>query len=265
MNFVSRLFGSTLGKKYLMAVSGAAMGLFVTAHMIGNLELFLGPAAINRYAHFLHSLGELLWGARLGLFAMIGLHIWAAVALSVENKAARPIGYGNGKAPYGASLASRTMLLSGALIALFVVYHLLHYTACVRAVNFVGIDFAHLTDPETGYHDVFAMVVYGFSVWYVALFYIVAVGFLSLHLSHGGSAMFHSLGLRNHAWWPVISKAAVIWAVILFLGFAAVPGAVLAGYGRAYLEKVKTTATVRATPVLVDPIAHAIPANAEVK
>lgn len=266
MNIVARLFGSTLGKKYLMAVSGVAMGLFVTGHMIGNLNLFLGPAAINRYAHFLQSLGELLWAARLGLLAMIGLHVWSAVALSAANKAARPIAYSRGKVPFGASLASRTMLLSGALIAIFVVYHLLHYTACVRAVNFIGIDFAHLTEPVTGYHDVFAMVVYGFSVWYVALFYIIAVGFLCLHLSHGGSAMFHSLGLRNHAWWPVIRKAVVIWAVILFLGFAAVPSAVLAGYGRAHLEKVITAAAAaRATPVSADLTAHAILAKAEVK
>jgi len=117
-------------------------------------------------------------------------------------------------------------------------------------VNLTGIDFAHLTDPATGHHDVFAMVVYGFSaqVWYVSLFYIVAVGCLALHLSHGISAMFQSLGLRNHTWWPAISQGAKIWAVILFLGYAVVPGAVLAGFGKSYLEKVKATAPATTAP-----------------
>lgn len=266
MNMVARLFGSTLGKKYLMALSGAAMGLFVTGHMLGNLNLFLGPAALNDYAHFLQSQKELLWGTRIGLFVMIGLHIWSALSLSAKNSAARPIGYSGAKTPFGASLASRTMLLSGALIAVFVVYHLLHYTVCLRAANFTGVDFAHLTDSQTGHHDVFAMVVYGFSIWYVSLFYIIAVGFLSVHLSHGGSAMFHSLGLRNHAWWPVLRKFAIIWSVILFVGFAAVPAAVLAGYGRDHIDKVKTAAAASpAMPVSTAHAAHAIPAQAEVK
>lgn len=246
MKIVARIFGSTLGKKYIMALTGLGMVFFVTGHMIGNLQLFLGPEALNRYAHFLQSLGELLWVVRLGMLGMIALHIWSALSLSLENKAARPIEYGHGKAAYGASLASRTMLVGGMIIGLFVVFHILHYTACTTAVNFTGIDFAHLTDPATGHHDVFAMVVYGFSVWYVSLFYVIAVGFLALHLSHGISAMCQSLGLRSHAWWPAISNGAKIWAVALFLGYAVVPGGVLAGFGKSYVEKVKSSASAPA-------------------
>jgi succinate dehydrogenase / fumarate reductase, cytochrome b subunit len=266
MKIVARLFGSTLGKKYIMAATGAAMCLFVTGHMVGNLQLFLGPGALNRYAHFLQSLGEILWVIRLSLLAIIGLHVWSALALSVENKAARPVEYGHGKTPFGASLASRTMLGGGGIIALFVVYHLLHYTVCAQGVNFAGRDFAHLTDPETGHHDVFAMVVYGFNIWYVSLFYIIAVGLLSLHLSHGGSAMFQSLGLRNHAWWPFISKATMIWAAILFLGYAVVPGAVLAGFGKSHLDKAKAAApaAVETTPA-IDASTNATPALEEAK
>ena len=221
------MLNSTVGKKYLMAVSGAGLFLFVTGHMLGNLQLFLGAEALNRYAHFLQSLGDILWFIRLGLLALICIHIWSALSLTLENRAARPIEYSNGQPPFAASLASRTMLGGGVLVALFVVYHILHYTACVTALNFTGVDFAHLTDPETGYHDVYAMVIYGFGLWYVSLFYVIAVGCLSLHLSHGASAMFQSLGLRNHAWWPVISKGAVIWSAVLFLGYAAVPGSIL--------------------------------------
>lgn len=248
MKIVARIFGSTLGKKYIMAATGLGMVFFVTGHMIGNLQLFLGPEALNRYAHFLQSLGELLWVVRLGLLGMIALHVWSALALSVENKAARPIEYGHGKPAYGSSLASRTMLAGGGVIALFVVFHILHYTACTKAVNFTGIDFAHLTDPVTGHHDVYAMVIYGFSVWYVSAFYVIAVGFLALHLSHGISAMFQSLGLRSHTWWPVISQGAKIWAVILFIGYAVVPGAVLAGLGKSYIEKVKSSAPAVTEP-----------------
>lgn len=239
-----RMLNSTVGKKYLMALSGAGLFLFVTGHMIGNLQLFLGPEALNRYAHFLQSLGEILWVIRLGLLGLIALHIWSALFLTIENRKARPLDYSNGKPPFAASLASRTMLIGGLLVALFVVYHILHYTVCLKAVNFTGVDFAHLTDPETGHHDVYAMVLYGFSIWYVALFYLVAVGFLCLHLSHGAAAMFQSLGLRSHAWWPVISKGALIWSVALFLGYAVVPGAVLLGYGKNYLENVQNEALV---------------------
>jgi succinate dehydrogenase / fumarate reductase cytochrome b subunit len=242
MKLVTRLLGSTLGKKYIMALTGLGMVFFVTGHMIGNLQLFLGPEALNRYAAFLQGLGELLWVIRLSLLGMIGLHIWAALSLSVENRAARPVEYGHGKAPFGSSLASRTMLAGGGIIALFVVFHILHYTACVKAVNFTGIDFAHLDfTMKDGrvVHDVYAMVIYGFSVWHVSLFYIIAVGFLSLHLSHGISSMFQSIGLRTHAWWPAISNGAKIWAVVLFLGYIVVPAGVMAGFGKSHLDGVK--------------------------
>jgi succinate dehydrogenase / fumarate reductase cytochrome b subunit len=247
MSNLFRILRSTLGKKYLMAVSGFVLFLFVTGHMLGNLQLFLGPEALNRYAHFLQSLGDVLWVIRLMLLGLVILHIWAALALTIENKSARPMDYSHGQPAYAASLASRTMLIGGGIVALFVVYHILHYTVCVNAVNFTGKDFAHLTDPETGYHDVCAMVIYGFGVWYVSFFYILAVGFLSLHLSHGAAAMFQSLGLRSHAWWPVISKGAKIWAIALFIGYALVPGAILLGYGKDHLKQHETGSSVATT------------------
>lgn len=245
-----KMLNSTVGKKYLMAISGAGLFLFASGHMIGNLQVFIGPEALNRYGHFLQSLGELLWIIRLGMLGLIGLHIWAAITLSLENKAARPVDYNHGKPPVGADLASRTMLGGGAIVAVFIVYHILHYTVCVNAINFTGVDFAHLTDPETGHHDIYAMVIYGFSIWYVSLFYIVAVGFLCLHLSHGAAAMFQSLGLRSHAWWPVISNGAKIWSVILFLGYALIPAAVTLGYGKSYLETVQSEETTPAEVIV---------------
>lgn len=242
MTSLWRMFISTVGKKYLMAASGAGLFLFVTGHMIGNLQLFLGPEVLNRYAHFLQSLGEILWIIRAGLLVLLLLHIWSAVSLSIENKAARPVDYAHGQPPFAASLASRTMLVGGVLVALFVVYHLLHFTVRVDAVDGTKIAFSELKTSE-GHPDVYAMVVAGFRVWYVSLFYILAVGALSLHLSHGAAAMFQSLGLRSHAWWPIISKGALIWSVVLFLGYAAVPGSVLLGLGQDYLDHIKATPT----------------------
>src|SRR5258706_11436535 len=112
MNFITRIWRSSLGKKFIMALTGCAMFLFVVGHLAGNLQIFLGPDAINRYGHFLQSNPELIWPARLGLLLMAGLHIWSAVKLSGENKAARPAGYAVYK-PVGSSYASRTMLMSG--------------------------------------------------------------------------------------------------------------------------------------------------------
>jgi succinate dehydrogenase / fumarate reductase cytochrome b subunit len=130
MNVTTLMLKSSLGKKYIMAVSGFILFLFVMGHLAGNLQIFLGPEAINRYGHFLQSNPELIWPARVFLLLMVGLHVWAGVKLSLENKAARPVPYARYE-PVGSSYASRTMLMSGTIILVFVVYHLLHFTAQV--------------------------------------------------------------------------------------------------------------------------------------
>jgi succinate dehydrogenase / fumarate reductase cytochrome b subunit len=229
MNIVANLFKSSLGRKYIMAISGGALFLFVIGHLLGNLQIFLGPRAINRYGEFLQSNKEILWPARLGLLLMVFLHIWAAVKLSAENKAARPIGYADNPVPVAASYASRTMLMSGLIIAAFVLYHLLHYTVQVRSLNFTGKDFLALQDPE-GRHDVFRMMVAGFSQPLVSGFYILAMGLLCLHLSHGVSATFQSVGLKNQVYGPLIDRFARAAAGLIFLGYISIPIAILLGY-----------------------------------
>ncbi|MHC1765638.1 MAG: succinate dehydrogenase cytochrome b subunit [Verrucomicrobiia bacterium] len=223
MNF----FRSSLGKKYVMAVTGFALLVFVIGHMVGNLQVFLGPNAINTYGHFLQSTPELLWSARLGLLAMIGLHLWAAITLWLENKAARPVPYGQFE-PIGSSLASRTMLMSGLIIASFVIYHLLHFTVQVKAINLTGQDFVPLHD-EKGRHDIYRMVVLGFSNPFVSFFYLLGVGLLCLHLSHGASSLFQSLGWRSAPLRRWVDRLAIVGAVVLFLGYSAIPLAVLTG------------------------------------
>ena len=221
MNVIKNIFGTSLGKKYVMAVTGGAMFLFVIGHLVGNLQVFLGPEAINRYGHFLQSNVEIIWPARIGLLAMIGLHIWSATKLSAENRAARPEAYVNWQ-PNSASYASRTMLMSGLIIFAFIVYHLLHYTVMVQQINLTGRDFHTLVDAE-GRHDIYTMMITGFSNPAVSIFYIVAIGLLCLHLSHGVSAMFQSLGLKNHYYRPMLDKAAKLLAVAIFLGYASIP------------------------------------------
>ena len=222
---MAKLFTSSVGKKFVMAVTGGAMLLFVVGHMVGNLQFFLGAEALNRYGHFLQSNVELLWPVRLGLLAIVGLHVWSAISLSRANKAARPVQYADWQ-PNTASYASRTMLMSGLIIAMFIVYHLLHYTVMVKAINMTGQDFHTLVDAE-GHHDIYTMIKIGFAQPLVSLFYIIAVGLLCLHLSHGVSAMFQSLGLKNQVYAPVIDKASKLIAFVLFLGYIAIPVYVL--------------------------------------
>jgi succinate dehydrogenase / fumarate reductase cytochrome b subunit len=226
MKVITNIFSSSLGKKYIMAVSGLVMFLFVIGHLAGNLQFFLGAESINRYGHFLQSNPELIWPARIFLLLMIGLHIWSAIQLSAENKAARPVPYANWN-PTTASYASRTMLMSGIIIFVFIVYHLLHYTFVIKSVNFTGgQDFATFEDPEKR-HDIFKMMVVGFRQPLVSIFYVVGIGLLCLHLSHGVSAMFQSLGWKNKVYGPCLDTGARAISWLIFIGYVSIPISVL--------------------------------------
>jgi succinate dehydrogenase / fumarate reductase cytochrome b subunit len=234
MKAIANIFGSSLGKKYIMAVSGFVLFLFVVGHVVGNLQIFLGPEAINRYGHFLQSNVELLWPVRIFLLCMIGLHIWSAAKLSRENKAARPVPYANWN-PTVATYASRTMLMSGLIVLAFIIYHLLHYTVLVRSVNFTGQNFASFEDSQ-GRHDIFKMMVVGFKNPLASAIYIVGVALLCLHLSHGVSAMFQSIGWKNKVYGPCLDKSARVIAWLIFFGYISIPVAILLGYGKEALK-----------------------------
>lgn len=239
MNSIKLLLNSSLGKKIVMAVSGAGLLAFVVGHMVGNLQIFLPPEAINRYAHFLQSTPELLWPVRIGMLTLLVLHVWSALRVSAENKAARPIAYAKDPAAKTASYASRTMLVSGVVIACFLVFHLLHYTVRVEGINGSSVPFSSLKDPVTGHNDVYAMVVAGFKVWYVTVFYVIGITLLCLHLSHGISALFQSLGLMNRAYRSGIDNLARGLAILLFCGYVIIPVAILVlGHGQDHLNQV---------------------------
>lgn len=241
MSNLAGILKSSLGKKYLMAGSGMLLFLFVVGHLVGNLQVFGPPELINHYAHFLQSKPLMVWGARFGLLALVGLHIATALKLTMENKEARPVAYhGNGEA-YGSAWRSRYMLMSGLVILAFIVYHLLHFTALLPGINGVG-DFRDLeTDLDgTKVHDVYAMMVLGFQVWWVAAFYIIAQALLFIHLGHGLSSAFQSFGLRNHVWWPRIQLFAKVASTVIFIGYALIPISIyLRVVGADYAENVK--------------------------
>jgi len=246
-----RLLRSSLGKKYLMAITGAALVGFVLVHMLGNLQIFLGPEAINAYAYQLQNLPPAAkWGFRLGLLAAVAIHVWVAVLLTIENRRARPQGYAS-EQTIQASYASRTMPVTGLIVLFFIIFHLLHYTVRVVpghlyeeqiqfartliATNGTAVDAAVAQVAVTvgGRQvmglDVHNMMIAGFSYWWISAFYLLATGLLCAHLSHGVSSMFQSMGWRNRRLRPVLDRVAIAYGVVVFLGFAAIPVAVLSG------------------------------------
>ena len=230
MNLVARVWNSSLGKKYIMAITGCALVLFVVAHLLGNLQIFLGRDVINRYGAFLQNNLELIWPARIGLLAMVVLHIISAARLTAENRAARPVKYQQCEI-VAASYASRTMMMSGLIVAAFIVYHLLHFTVQTEAINFTGKNFHTLVDDK-GRHDVYGMMVLGFSRPIVSAFYIVAMALLCLHLSHGMSSMFQSMGWKKAYYKPLLDGGARFVAALIFLGYVSIPIAILLGLVR---------------------------------
>ena len=210
-----------------MALTGLALIGFVIAHLVGNLQIFLGREALNRYGHFLQTTPELVWPLRLALLAMVVLHIIAAIALTRENRAARPIAYAHYEI-VAASYASRTMFMSGLIVFVFIIYHLLHFTVQVPQINLTGQDFRLLEDSKQR-HDIYAMMVAGYRNPLVSGFYLLGMALLSLHLSHGISSLFQSLGLSNRVYMRFLDKVAKIAATAIFLGYASIPAAVLMG------------------------------------
>lgn len=224
MNLIRNVFTSSLGKKYIMAVTGMALFGFVVLHMVGNLQIFLGAESLNRYGDFLQSNMELIWPARIGLIVLVLLHIWSAIKLSIENKRARPVSYSQNKNT-AASYASRTMLMSGLIVAAFIVYHLLHFTVQVPEVNLTHQNFMELHDAKNR-HDVFTMMIVGFSNPLVCGFYVLGIALLCLHLSHGVSAMFQSLGWKNGAYSCALDCFARTASLLIFLGYISIPVAI---------------------------------------
>jgi succinate dehydrogenase / fumarate reductase cytochrome b subunit len=219
-NSLLRLWHSSIGKKYVMAITGLGLFLFVIAHMAGNLQIFLGANQLNAYAFTLKSTPLVLWSFRLGLMAIFIFHITAGIQLAVANRRARPRGYKKFQV-VASTFASRTILISGLIILAFIVFHLSHFT-----FGFVNPTYLALTD-DLGRHDVYRMMVEGFSKPLVSIFYIFSMGLLLIHLSHGVSSSFQSLGLRSKRSFRFFEIFARVSALVIFLGNCSIPLAIL--------------------------------------
>jgi succinate dehydrogenase cytochrome b subunit len=207
-------YRSSIGKKVVMAVTGVILFGFVIGHMLGNLQVFIGAHQMNEYAAMLKANATLLWGVRLLLLVAVTWHIVAAIQLTRMSQRSRPEGY-HYKDVIQADYAARTMRWSGPIIAVFVIYHLLHFTT-------------GSLHPQFDVHDVYRNVISGFRVWPVALFYIIAMLALAFHLWHGVWSMFQTLGLINPKSAKIIRRVAAIATLVIAIGFISIPMAVLA-------------------------------------
>jgi succinate dehydrogenase / fumarate reductase, cytochrome b subunit len=217
MNRALRFYRAAPGKKIVMGVTGLIGIGFVIGHMAGNLLAFRGPEAINAYSHFLKSTGELLWIVRLVLIAAVVLHVIAAYQLTMQNRAARPIGYVK-RVPQVSTWAARTLRWGGVILLIFIPLHILHFTT--GTIEPAG------AFSET---DVYGNIVSSFRIWWVTLFYVVGMIALGLHLYHGAWSSVRSIGLAQPKKDPQHRTVALAVAVIVWLGFTAVPVAVFAG------------------------------------
>ena len=225
-----KLASSSIGKKLLVGLTGLILVGFILGHMAGNLLVFLGPKAINEYGHMLHTMGHgmAVWVARAVIFGSIILHVVLTIQLTKQNRAARTERYGF-EATQVATRSSRMMIVSGLTLLAFFIYHIMHFT--VRA----GTDFNSLTYDLDGVqvHNVYQMVINGFSVPAVSLFYIISMLFLSSHLSHGVASIPQTFGINTEATGPLFKKLGYAFAALILIGNCSIPIAIwLFGYGR---------------------------------
>ena len=207
----------------IVAITGVILILFVVGHLLGNLQIFLGPEWINSYSQHLRDLGPLLWLVRIVLLVTVILHIYFTILLAIENRRARPKRYVD-RDYVKATFSSRHMVMSGLIVFAFIIYHLAHFTFRKTDPHFALLQL----DPLNRY-DVYSMMVYGFQSYLVSGFYIFALFLLFLHLSHGSSSFFQSLGLNNQKLTPRLARAGRIFAWLLFVGYCSIPVAILLG------------------------------------
>ena len=241
MNAAQRSFyRTTIGKKMVMAVSGLVLVGFVLGHLLGNLQIFLeltgpnnGRHALNSYAHLLHSLPALLWGTRILLIVAVVAHFLSAFALIQQNRRARPQGY-RVTTYQKTSFAARTLRWGGVIILAFIVYHIGHLTLGMLKPGLERVAGGALAVDGYGHIDVYANVIRGFQVEWVAAAYIVANGLLGFHLYHGVWSMLQTLGVSH----SVLNDnrrdrrklAAAFFGLFVAAGNISIPVAVLAGY-----------------------------------
>ena len=216
MQFLS----SSVGRKIVMAITGLMLLAFLVIHLFGNSLIYVGW--INAYGEKLHSLPPVVWAFRLVMLCVFAVHIYFGVTLALENNAARPAPYAV-KKNLRATFSGRTMIWTGLLIVVFLIYHLLHFT--MRMTN---PDISNSLD-ELGRLDVFKMVVFSFKNFAIAGVYIAAMMAIALHLSHGVQSFVQTFGLNSDKTIPTVEKAGTAVAIVLFLGYVSIPLVIILG------------------------------------
>ena len=206
------IYGTHIGKKMAMALSGGLLFGFLCVHMLGNLQLFVGPEKLNEYSATLHGMPALLWLARLGLLGAALVHLGSAYSLWLANRRARPIPYARVER-VAATYAARTMIVTGPLVLFYVVYHLAHFTFGFTR----GLGYTH--DAA----NVYANMVASFRLWPVALAYGVANVGLGVHLYHGAWSLLQTLGVSHPRYDGWLRSLAVAVGLVVMTGFLAVP------------------------------------------
>lgn len=223
METKTAFLSTSVGKKIVMAVSGVIVFGFVVIHILGNLQLFVGPQALNQYAAFLQDLGAIKWVARGVLAASAVVHMVSAYQLTLQNLRARPQGYVI-KKYQETTYAARTMRIGGPMIAFFLVYHLLHFTTGDCHPMKAGF-----VPNEAGAINVYNNVVFGFQEPIAAVVYMVAMVLVGLHLYHGLWSMLQTMGI-NHRKWNHLRKAfAIVFSLFIAIAGMSLPVAVLSG------------------------------------
>lgn len=206
MNWFTQTFASSIGKKWLMAITGLGFCLFLAGHLAGNLSLYGGRDAFNAYAAHLHSLEPLVKVMEAGLILFAVLHIGSGLVLFVQNLKARPERYSVNKSGGGRTLGSRTMPYTGVLILVFVVLHLLTFT--------------FVDKTGTTIYDIVSSTFQSplYVVWYVLMMIVAAV-----HISHGLWSAFQTLGANHPKYMPFIRKFGIGFSIVIGIGFGSLP------------------------------------------
>ena len=219
---IIRLFSTSIGDKLLVAVSGAALLLFLLGHMLGNLTVFQGPDVLNGYAAWLQG-HPLLWVIRLGLISIFVIHVVVTVRLTMANRAARPVRYQQ-TAVRNTSLTSRYMVLTGGVVLAFVAFHLAHLTfGAVLPEN-------HALTDASQRPDVYTSVIRGFENAWISATYELAIVLLGLHLIHGAASLFQTLGINHESYTGLLRYGTYLLVAIIMMGYCSIPTLIYLGY-----------------------------------
>jgi succinate dehydrogenase / fumarate reductase cytochrome b subunit len=206
MNWITVFFGSSIGKKLLMAFTGLCFISFLSVHLAGNLTLYGGMDLFNAYADHLHALGPLILFAEWGLLLLAVVHILTGTILFFQNLGARPNRYAVNKQAGGRTLSSATMPYTGFIILLFVIFHLL---------NFHFVDRTHTT--------IYQIVSTAFQHPLYVFLYIAAMIVVALHIRHGFWSLFQTFGTNHPKYMPIVMAASIVLSFVFGIGFGFLP------------------------------------------